>query len=106
MDIRITGMDKLKAQLRQMQRAARELDGEHDVSFAELFPQTFMAKFTRFGSMEEFLEAAGIHAAQDFETMPDATMDTHVAAMTSFRTWEEMQDKAFEQYLCRKLGLG
>ncbi|WP_298016706.1 hypothetical protein [uncultured Dysosmobacter sp.] len=103
----IKGFDKLEKQLKRMEKGAKELDGQHDVSFSELFTVPFMQKFTKFSSFDELLAAGGfkVKSNEDFEAIPDADFDKHIASVTKFKNWEEMLGEATEQYICKKLGL-
>ena len=42
--IKITGLDKLQKQLKQMEKGAKELERTKQVSFTELFTPSFMRK--------------------------------------------------------------
>lgn len=54
--------------------------------------------------MNEFFKAVGIVDNESFDKMPDATLDKHVSENTKFSTWEEMQNKALEEYVTRQIG--
>lgn len=104
---KITGLDKLERQLKQMEKGARELGKTKHVSFGELFPASFMRKYTSFSSMDELLDAGGfkVESQEDFEAIPDTAFDKHIAANTRFRSWEDMLGEATSQYATKKLGL-
>ena len=103
---KITGLDKLEKQLRQMEKGAKELSKTKHVSFEELFPTSFMRKYTSFSSMNELLDAGGfeIETQEDFEAISDNEFDKHISTNTSFKTWEDMLGEATSQYAARKLG--
>lgn len=103
---KITGLDELQKQLKQMERGAKELEGTKEVPFSDLFTKSFMRKYTPFSTFDELLEAGGFHAdtTEEFEAIPDAPFDAHIAATTRFKSWEEMIRAAQEQYITRKLG--
>lgn len=105
--IKITGLDKLEKQLKQMQKGAKELSRTKNVSFGELFTPSFMRKYTSFSSMDELLNAGGfkVESQEDFENIPDNEFDKHIAANTKFKNWEDMLSEATSQYAARKLGL-
>lgn len=106
MSFEIKGLDELQRQLKQMERKAKELDGTQEIPFSELFTPAFMRKYTSFTSFDELLAAGGFHAetSEEFEAIPDAPFDAHVAATTKFSSWEEMLGKATEQYVAKQLG--
>lgn len=101
------GLDELINKLDKTAKAAQELDGEHEVSFEELFTKSFMRKYTDFSTFDEFLEAGNftVNSQEDFENIPDADLDAHVSKTTKFSSWEDMFDEAGEVYTIKKLGL-
>lgn len=103
---KITGLDKLEKQLKQMEKGAKELSKTKHVSFGELFPASFMRKYTSFSSMDELLDVGGfkVESQEDFEAIPDAEFDKHIAASTRFNSWEDMLGEATSQYAAKKLG--
>lgn len=103
---KIKGLDKLQKDLKQMQKAARELENTKEISFDELFNPKFMTSYTNFNSFNELLIAGGykVNNVKDFEAIPDDEFDNHVQSSTRFSSWEEMYDKATEQYFTKKLG--
>lgn len=105
--IKITGLDKLQKQLKQMEKGAKELERTKQVSFTELFTPSFMRKYTHFSSFDEFLQSGGFKAdsQEEFEAIPDEPFDRHVATVTTFSNWEDMLGKATELYTLKKLGL-
>lgn len=106
MSIKITGLDKLQKDLKNMEKGAKELSKTKQVSFDELFPSSFMLKYTSFTSIDELLDAGGFNseAYEDFEDIPDDEIDKHIAANTKFNSWEDMLDEATSQYISKKLG--
>lgn len=62
-----------------------------------------MAKHTRFPTFEALCAAAGIHTAEEFEACPDDQWETHIRASTPFRSWEEMQQAAGQEWMLRRL---
>lgn len=104
--IKIKGLDKLEKQLKQMEKGAKELSRTKQVSFGELFTASFMRKYTPFSSLDELLQAGGfkVESQEDFETIPDAKLDKHIAATTRFKSWEDMLSEATTQYAAKKLG--
>ena len=103
---KITGLDKLEKQLKKMEKGAKELSQTKKVPFSELFPTSFMQKYTSFSSMNELLEAGGFHieSEEDFKAIPDDAFDKHIATTTNFKNWEDMLREASSQYAAKKLG--
>ena len=99
--LHIDGFDELHRNLDKLRKNIESLSGEHEVSFTELFPSGFMARYTNFTSFDDLLTQSGfkVETREDFANIPDAAWDAFIASTTRFVNWEEMQQKAFEEYL-------
>lgn len=106
MSVKVTGIDKVQAELKRLGKATKELEKTNFVSFEELFNPSFMSKHTSFQDFEEFLLNGGfnVNSREDFEAIPDEAMDSHVSKTTDFQSWEAMSDSAMEEFVTRKLG--
>lgn len=106
MSFKMKGLDKLQKQLKDMEKAAKELENTKTVAFDDLFISTFMRKYTNFSSFDEFLKNGNftVNSQEDFESIPDAEMDDHVSKTTKFSSWQNMLNKAVEEYTAKKLG--
>ncbi len=93
--------------LRELQRRAGQLDGEHSVSFAELFDDEFMLRHTDFPSIDAMLKASGfkVDTAEDFEAIPDDPWDAFIRERTRFTSWDEMKNAAGQEWATRQMGL-
>lgn len=89
-----------------MEQSAKELNGQHEVAFSDLFAESFMNEYTNFSTFDEFLTAGNftVNSQEDFEAIPDNDMDNHVSETTKFSSWQEMLNKAGEEYTLKKLG--
>lgn len=107
MGVKITGLNKLKKQVKQMERGAKELKNTKSVSFDELFTTSFMSKYTTFSSFNDLLLAGNfkVESNDDFEEIPENELDIHVSNTTKFDNWEEMLGTATEEFAFKKLGL-
>ena len=103
---KIQGFDKLEKELKQLQKNAKKLSNTKQVSFKELFPNSFMKKYTSFSSMEELLDKSGfdVKSTEDFKAIPEDLFDKYISSNTKFKSWEEMLEKATSQYSIKKLG--
>ncbi|HBU69646.1 MAG TPA: hypothetical protein DEE98_04605 [Elusimicrobia bacterium] len=104
---KIEGFDKLQKQLRNLQKNAGELNGTHEITLSELFPNHFISKFTKFSSLDDMFNASGfkVESAEDFKKIPDDEWDKFIQANTSFANWKEMQHKAAGEWSAKRLGL-
>jgi hypothetical protein len=105
--IRIDGFGELQRNLDQLKKNVERLGGEHEVSFTELFPSGFMARYTNFTSFDDLLAKCGfkVETKEDIANILDAAWDTFIASSTRFTSWVEMKQKALEEYLLRKVGI-
>ncbi len=106
MSFKITGLTELQKDLKQMEKAAKELSQTKQVSFDKLFSASFMRKYTSFSSIDEFLNAGGFDAQSQeaFEAIPEEELDKYIANTTNFKNWEDMLGEAGTQYALKKLG--
>ena len=101
-----SGFDELEKQLEQMEQGAKELGETKQVTFGELFTTSFMQEYTPFSSLDELFTAGGfnVESSKDFEAIPDVDFDRHIAAVTQFKSWDDMLGEAVSQYTSKKLG--
>jgi hypothetical protein len=106
MSIEIEGLDDAMEQLNEMKEQAKELEGEHEVPFSELYDRSFMEEYSRYSSFDELLEDGGfeIKTEEGFDQVPDAELDSHIRSNTSFDSWEEMQETAVHEWTAEKMG--
>lgn len=88
-------------------RRAEELDGQHDVSFGELFNPDFMSRHTQHPDLESLLAAGNyeVNSKEDFLSIPDDEWDDHIRHHTRFSSWEGMQKTAAAEWMKTQLGL-
>ena len=105
-NFKMKGLDKLQKQLKTMEHAAKDLERGKEVSFEDLFTQSFMSKNTQFNSFDDLLKSGNfiVESQKDFEAIPDDEMDNHVVNTTNFANWKEMLDTAASEYAIKKLG--
>lgn len=106
MSVKIKGLNELSNKLQKIQKAAQELDGTHEVKMSELFPMTFMQRYTQFVSFDELLEKSGfkVDTQEDFKAIPDDEFDAYICEVTRFDNWKAMLDMGTKEYVTKKLG--
>lgn len=106
-DFDISGLEELQKRLEDLAKGAEELDGEHEVPFGEIFPPSFMKRYTTFESIEKMVEASGykVENAEDFKAIPETAWDSFVRQRTKFDNWSDMIGKAGEEWTTRQLGI-
>ena len=102
---KMTGLDEMLKKLETLQRRAQNLDGP--VPFEDLFPPEFMRRYTDFKSIEEMLGgfSTPITSSEDFERISDTDWNVYVTDKTRFKSWDEMQSKAGQEYAERRLNI-
>lgn len=105
--VSMTGFDELQKSLREMQRKAESLERTKLVPMAELLNPRFLQRYTRCSSFEQMLEQSGfkVETTEDFKAIPDDEWDVYVRSISTFPDWNEMQQKALEEWTTKKLGL-
>lgn len=98
----IKGLNKLQRKLEDLGKRAHDLDGTHNLTFAELFPDHFVKAHSSFPSMQEMVDAGGIQNPGDIQT---EAWDDFVSNNTTFDGWEAMKSAAGAEWTRRKLGL-
>ena len=85
----------------------RNISKEETISLDVLMNPSFMHRYTKASSFDEFLKLGGfdIHSEEDFKSIPDDVFNRHVKAFSSFSSWEEMQNAALDEYMDSLLNL-
>lgn len=106
MGIEIKGLEETKRKLEDLQRRAKDLHGQHSVSFSELFPPKFMKEHTHFDTFESLVDASGfkVESQIDFELIPDKEWDVFIKTHSQFADWKEMLTTAGQEYMVHKMG--
>lgn len=102
----LKGFGDLTKKLNQIKKNAKKLDGEHHLTFDELFNVGFMEKHTSHKTIGDFVEASKVNpeTVDDFED--NAELDAFVAGNSKFASWSEMRDAAVGEYANKQLMAG
>jgi len=101
----IKGLNELQNKLNILQRDIDKIAKEEKVTLNDLFPPPFMRKYTQFSSIDEMVKKSPfkVENEEDFKNIPDKDWDVYVKEKTSFRSWDEMQSKAAEEYVGKQV---
>lgn len=104
--LKVTVEKNLKP-LEDLVRRARELDGQHEISVANLLTPDFLGQCSRFKSADELFEASGfsVQSVEDFRAIPDAEWDTFISGNTTFASWQDTLNAAVKEWTIKQLGL-
>lgn len=107
MAMEMHGLDELQNQLDNIGKEVRDATKPRNMPLTDLFTPAFMRNYTNFTSFDALLEAGGfrIKSQKDFDAIPDAKLNKHIAKTTKFNSFDDMLQKAYERYLNRKLGI-
>ncbi len=94
----------LKEFQKKLDKITKEADSlkEQTPTFKELFPSTFMTKYTQFRTIEDMVEKSSIRGEKK-EDFTSEEWNKFVREKTSFQNWEEMLKKAAEEYLGKQV---
>ena len=106
--------DEIKFELKGLEKLSKNLDKltkelepfkKQEISFNERFSLEFMTKYTQFKTINEMVEKSPfkVESEKDVKNIPDKEWDNYVKEKTSFQSWDEMMNKAGEEYLGKKV---
>lgn len=104
MSFEVNGFDESFKELNKLSKDADKISGNNQVSFDELFTNSFMGKYTNFTNFDDFVTNSGFDFS-DIESIPDSELDNFVSNNTSFSNWKKMLTKASEIWTIKKFGL-
>jgi len=107
MKFKSSGFDELINKFDDMQERAKELKENRNISFEELFDNSFMKKYTKATDISEFFKESGfkIDGVDDFDKLDQNKLNDWVRKHSSFSTWKDMFEKAVHEYILKGLGL-
>ncbi|MFZ8764777.1 hypothetical protein [Enterococcus diestrammenae] len=106
MSFKMNGFDELSNKLNKMNKGVEEVNKRGEVSFGELFTDSFMRSHTKFSKLDKFFEASGfdVSSSEAFSAIPDEEIDAFTAQNSEFDSWEEMLSTAGQEYILKKMG--
>ena len=102
-EIDTSGFDELKDKLEELGGEGDELDNLDKIPLPDLFPKTFMRKYTEFEDIKAFLEKSNLEIESNNEF--DDISDEFVNSNTQFNGTEEMFSKGVQLWAKRQLDL-
>ncbi|MEK3701949.1 hypothetical protein NYE33_33630 [Paenibacillus sp. FSL R10-2199] len=103
--VKVTGFKELNNRLNQISKGAQELGAQKQMSFDELFPDSFIQKHTPSENISAFLEGVGVKSKEDFAALPQEDLESYVRSTTKFSTFHEMSQAALAEVVYKRLGL-
>lgn len=101
-ELDISGFDKLKGNLEKIGKKLKgnleKLGKKGKVKFSELFPDSFIKKYTQFETLENLFESSDfkVNTVKDLDAIPRDDWDKFINDHTNFSSWEDMMGKAYE----------
>lgn len=105
-NVEIEGFDGIQKSLEDMAKEIEKLEDKLDVSFDNLFDESFMQKYTSYKTWNELLSKSGfgVKNNEDFKKIPNKKLNRYIRKVTSFKSWEDMLNKATEIYMYERIG--
>ncbi len=78
-----------------------EVDSNASVEFTELFPRSFMEKYTTTSDIYTFFRKGGFQAekTEDFAKISEQELTIYISKNTSFQSWSEMLGLASNEFV-------
>lgn len=107
MSVRIQGFEEFTDELDQLQERAESINGETEVSMAELFPPDFMQTYTNYESIAEFFERSPwtVETENDLQQIPEKKFDAYIDEHTGFSSWDAMLSAAAREWVVQQLNI-
>lgn len=106
-EFKIEGLDEVQRNLEKLSDSASKINGVQEVPLTELLTPGFLAKYSRFLSVDEMFTASGfrVENSEDLEKISGIEWDHFIEGNTTFASWEEMLSAAGSEWAQVKLGL-
>lgn len=100
----INGFDEFEKSLQNVVDTVESINGV-EIDLNDLLSPSFMSRHSNFSSFSEFMEAGNFHYenAEEFEAIPDESLDAFVKSQTDFETWEDMLSEAATEHVSSML---
>lgn len=90
--------EKLEQMKSNLQKIAAQ-NPQKEVSYQEIFSNSFMQKYTQFANFNFFMKGLKIDDFSKIEKLKSDTLNDFVQKNSHFKTWEEMQQAAVNDYM-------
>lgn len=90
--------EKLEQMKSNLQKIAAQ-NPQKEVSYQEIFSNSFMQKYTQFSNFIFFMKGLKIDDFSKIEKLKSDTLNDFVQKNSHFKTWEEMQQAAVNDYM-------
>ena len=90
--------EKLEQMKSNLQKIAAQ-NPQKEVSYQEIFSNSFMQKYTQFANFIFFMKGLKIDNFSKIEKLKSDTLNDFVQKNSHFKTWEEMQQAAVNNYM-------
>lgn len=104
MKIEFHGFEETQRELNDLSKKADSLNDTHSIPFDELFPATFMQKYSNYNDFDEFATESSFDFS-DIEAIDEDELNLFIQKSTNLSSWDDMVGKASEAWAMRQLGL-
>ncbi len=99
----LKGLDEFKKRLNRMTENAKRIEGEHSVSYVDLFNDSFIMKNTFLDTSEEFFNRLNLEVGESIAKASEEELDIFAQSVSNFESWKELRGKAVSEYTLRKI---
>lgn len=94
----------LEQQLKDIEKQVNEIIN-NNATLGALFPDSFMCKYTKFNSLDDFFEQSSFkhETEENLDAIDEKELDKYVKENTQFECWEDMKQTAGNLYAKKKL---
>ncbi|WP_449355229.1 hypothetical protein ACUL41_03625 [Virgibacillus natechei] len=104
--MKIRGLDNFEKKINQLEKNAKQIDGDNNIPFDEIFNPSFMTKYTQYTSIHSFFEDSPftLETQEDLKAIPEDELDLFISQNTNFNSWQNMLSEAGKQWTVKQLG--
>ena len=108
-EVKIDGIKEIQDMLKNREKKIKEIGESGEIPLDEIITTEFMKKHTKYDNFADFIISSKlvppdteIITNEIFETIPDKEFDDYIADNTPFKSWNEMLETAFDEYITKQ----
>ncbi len=100
LDFKIHGLDDLQKDLKRLKHNARSIGQRRSIDLDHLLSKQFLKRHTKFSSLDQLFDESpfDVETQEDFDALNDQELDDFIRKSTSFPSWQDMLDKAADEW--------
>ncbi|MEY8381943.1 hypothetical protein AALG83_02075 [Christensenellaceae bacterium 44-20] len=103
--LRITGINEIQDSISATLQTLENFSTPAGIDMAEILTPEFLQTTSSLSSFDELLDKSGfkVETQEDFIAIPEEEFDQYIRSISSFNSWSDMLDCAFEEYIANQL---